>query len=132
MFDKLIGNDQIKKILKRFIAVKRVPNSLLFAGEEGIGKRLFALEFAKCFVCQNLQNGEACDECAACRRADNFVIPNPTDKNKDEFKKVFFSDHPDIGTVVPYKRNILVDAIRNLELEANFRPLRSRKPFFYH
>ncbi len=130
MLDKLIGNDHIKTILKRFIANRRVPNSLLFAGEEGIGKRLFALEFAKSFVCQNLQNGEACDNCAACRRADVVVIPTPTDKNKDEFKKVFFTEHPDIGHVVPYKRTILVDAIRNLELEANFRPYEAESRFF--
>ena len=130
MFNELIGNDHIKEILKRFIKNKRVPNSLLFTGEEGIGKRLFALEFAKSFVCQNPQNGEACGKCRACLRADNFFIPPPTDKNKDEFKKVFFSEQPDIGKVVPYKRTILVDAIRNLELEANFRPFESSSRFF--
>jgi DNA polymerase III subunit delta' len=130
MFSKLVGNDHIKTILKRFISNRRVPNSLLFTGEEGIGKRLFALEFAKSLVCQNPQNGEACDKCKACLRADKFFIPAPTDKNKDEFKKVFFSEHPDIGIVVPYKRTILVDAIRNLEQEANFRPFEAASRFF--
>ncbi len=130
MFDKLIGNNHIKEILKRLIKEKRVPNSLLFAGEEGIGKRQFALELAKSFTCQNPTENEACDRCAACRRSDVFNIPNPTEKNKDEFKKVFFSEHPDIGKVVPYKRTILVDAIRHLELEANFRPYEAKARFF--
>ena len=130
MFSKLVGNDKIKTILKRFISNRRVPNSLLFAGEEGIGKRLFALEFAKSFGCQNPQNGEACGKCKSCLRADKFFIPAPTDKNKDDFKKVFFSEHPDIGIVVPYKRTILVDAIRNLEQEANFRPFEAASRFF--
>ncbi len=128
MFNKLVGNEHIKTILKRFITNKRVPNSLLFAGEEGIGKRLFALEFARSLVCQNPQNGEACGKCRACARAGNFTFPKPDDR--DEFKKVIFSDHADIGTVIPYKRNILVDAIRHLETEANFRPYEAANRFF--
>ena len=130
MFNHLIGNSHIKEILKRLIKERRVPNSLLFAGEEGIGKSRFALEPAKSFVCQNPADGEACDKCPPCQRAGKFVIPNPTDKNKDEFKKVFFSEHSDVGIVVPYKRTILVDAIRNLELEANFRPYEAEARFF--
>jgi len=128
MFNKLVGNDHIKTVLKRFIANKRVPNSLLFAGEEGIGKRLFALEFAKSLVCQNPNDGEACDKCRACLRAGRFTFPKPDDR--DEYKKVIFSEHADIGTVIPYKRNILVDAIRHLETEANFRPFEAESRFF--
>ena len=128
MFSRLVGNDHIKEILKRFITNKRVPNSLLFAGEEGIGKRLFALEFAKSFVCQNPNNGEACDKCPACVRAGRFTFPKNDDR--DDHKKVIFSEHSDIGTVIPYKRNILVDAIRHLETEANFRPFEAASRFF--
>ena len=128
MFSSLTGNDHIKEVLKRFTANKRVPNSLLFAGEEGIGKRLFALEFAKSFICQTPVGGEACDKCRACLRAGRFTFPKPDDR--DEFKKVIFSEHSDIGTVIPYKRNILVDAIRNLETEANFRPFEAASRFF--
>lgn len=128
MFDKLIGNDHIKKILRRMIATQRVPHSLLLAGEEGVGKRLLALELAKSFVCQNPQNFEACDRCAACRRADKFVFPKPDDR--DEHEKVIFSEHADIGLVIPYKRYILVDAVRHLEKEANFRPFEAKARFF--
>lgn len=128
MFSRLVGNDHIKEILKRFLTNKRVPNSLLFTGEEGIGKRLFALEFARSLVCQNPQNGEACAKCRACLRAGNFTFPKPDDR--DEFKKVIFSEHADIGTVIPYKRNILVDSIRHLETEANFRPYEASNRFF--
>jgi DNA polymerase III subunit delta' len=128
MFDKLIGNNQIKKILSRLVKERRVPNSLLFAGEEGVGKRLFALELAKAFVCRNPSEGEACDRCAACRRADSFVFPKPDDR--DAHKKVIFSEHPDIGTIIPFNRNILVDAVRELEKEANFRPFEAGARFF--
>ena len=128
MFDKLIGNDNIKDVLRRLSAAKRVPNALLFAGESGVGKKRFAFETAKSFVCQTPKNFEACDSCASCRRADKFTYPKSDDR--DGFKKVIFSEHPDIGLVVPYNKNILVDAIRDLETEANFRPYQAAARFF--
>lgn len=130
MFRKLVGNDDIKHRLKRLIAERRVPNSLLFAGDEGVGKRQFALEIAKTFVCTDAETEHACNVCSACQRADRLVIPEREDKNKDEFKKVFFSEHLDVGTVVHFKRTILVDAIRDLERNANFRPYESPARFF--
>lgn len=120
MFDKFIGNDHIKKILRRLLVERRVPNALLFAGADGVGKKHFALELAKAFVCLNPQNAEACDACAACRRADKFAFPKADDR--DAFKRVIFSEHSDVGLIVPYNKNILVDSIRELETEANFRP----------
>lgn len=128
MFDKLIGNTHIKEVLRRLVAHGRVPNAMLFAGADGIGKKQFALELAKSFVCLNPKNFEACDVCAACRRADRFAFPKPDDR--DAFKKVIFSEFPDIGLIVPYNKNILVDAIRELETEANFRPYEARARVF--
>lgn len=106
----------------------RVPRSLLFAGIEGVGKKQFALELAKSFICLNPRTTEACDECAACRRADNFNFPRSDDR--DAHKEVIFSEFPDIGLVIPYNKNILVDAIRDLEKEANFRPYEAKARFF--
>jgi len=128
MFEKFIGNNQIKENLKRLIEQKRVPHSLLFVGAEGIGKKQFALEVAKTFVCQNPKMSEACDICSACRRADKFVFPKFDDR--DAFKRVIFSEHSDVGLVIPFNKNILVDAIRELETEANFRPFEAEVRFF--
>ena len=128
MFDKLIGNDHIKIVLRRLLAQKRVPNALLLAGENGVGKKQFALELAKAFVCLNPRNSEACDVCVNCRRAVKFNFPKADDR--DAFKKVIFSEHSDIGQVIPYNKNILVDAIRELETEANFRPFQAQARFF--
>lgn len=128
MFDKLIGNNHLKDIFKRLIANGRLPHSLLFVGEEGVGKRAFALEIARASVCQNLQFGEACDMCGACKRVDKFNFPN-SDK-KEDYEQVFFSEHSDVGMVIPYKNNILVDAVRQLETESNFRPFEAKARFF--
>ena len=129
MFDKLIGNTQIKIILRRMLKAGRVPHSLLFAGAEGVGKKQFALELAKAFVCQTPRDFEACDRCAACKRADKFSFPKPDDK-KEEFEKVFFSGHSDIGIIIPYKNSILINSVRELEKEANFRPYEASARIF--
>ncbi len=129
MFDSLIGNNQIKEILRRMLKNGRVPHSLLFAGEEGVGKKQFALELAKSFVCQNLQDFEACGKCLDCHRAENFTFPKPDDK-KEEFERVFFSRHSDIGQVIPCRNNVLVNSIRDLEKQANFRPYEAKARFF--
>lgn len=129
MFDKFVGNDEIKNILRRMLANGRVPHSLLFAGVEGVGKKNFALKLAKSFVCQTPQNFEACDKCAACKRADKFTFPKPDDK-KEEFERVFFSQHSDIGQIIPCRNNVLVNSIRDLEKEANYRPYEANARFF--
>ena len=128
MFSKLIGNTPNKIILRRLIKNERVPHSFLFAGEESVGKKQFALELAKAFVCLQPVDGEACDKCAACRRSDKFNLPKADDR--DAHKQVIFSEFPDIGQVIPYNRNILVDAVRDLEKEANFRPYQAKARFF--
>lgn len=128
MFNKIIGNVRVKEVFKRLLAENRLPHSLLFAGQQGVGKKTFALEIAKTVVCQNPQDGEACDQCGACKRAETFAFPKPDDR--DAHKKVIFSEHPDVGLIVPYNKNILVDAIRELETEANFLPYEGRARFF--
>jgi DNA polymerase-3 subunit delta' len=128
MFGKLLGNTNTKIILRRMLEKGRVPHSLLFAGEEGVGKRQFALELAKSFVCLNPQDFEACDACANCRRADKFIFPKSDDR--DGYKQVIFSEFPDIGQIAAYNKNILVDAVRDLEKEANFRPYEAKARFF--
>lgn len=128
MFKDLIGNNQVKDILRRLVTNGRVPNSLLFAGDEGVGKRQFAIELAKTLVCTDPQDDEACGVCSACLRTENFKFPKADDK--DAQKRVIWSDHADVGTIIAYNRNILVDAIRHLETEANFQPYEARSRFF--
>lgn len=120
MFENLTGNQRVKEILRRMIASRRVPGSLLFAGEEGVGKKLFALELAKSLNCRQPVGHEACNVCSSCKRIMEFALPSSDDR--DAHKKIVWSAHPDVGLARPYNRAILVDAMRDLEREANFRP----------
>lgn len=128
MLVKLLGNNQIKDAFKQMLIKERVPRSLLFAGESGVGKRLFALELAKAFLCDNPNNFQACDVCSACRRATKFNFPNSVEK--DENEKIFFSEHADVGFLRQAGKFITVKQIRELEREANFRPFEGKARFF--
>lgn len=124
MFDDLIGNDDTKAVLKRLVAKGRVPHSLLFAGPEGVGKKLFAFQLARLLLCPD----GGCGKCSVCSRIGVFDIPKP--EKGEDFDAVFLSEHPDVGIVVPYKRNLRVGAIRELEREAHFRPFEAAKRIF--
>lgn len=118
MFGNIIGNEDVKAVFLRLRTNGRIPNSMILAGPEGVGKRLFALEVARSLVCS--AEDAPCGECPACQRAGQFEFPKSDDR--DAFKKVIFSRHIDVGTVVAHNRSILVDAIRDLETRAHYRP----------
>jgi DNA polymerase III subunit delta' len=68
MFDELTGNQRVKDIFRRMLRSERMPGSFLFSGEEGVGKKLFALEVAKALNCRNVTDLEACGRCSSCTR----------------------------------------------------------------
>jgi DNA polymerase-3 subunit delta' len=127
MFDHLIGNQKVKESLTHLLRSGRLPNSLLFAGPEGVGKKQFAFELAKALVCID-EGRRPCGSCSACKRVAPFEAP-PSDK-KDDFKKVFFDRHADVGLVVPFNRTLQVDSIRALEKEAHYQPYEARSRVF--
>lgn len=130
MFDRLAGNQRVKESLRRMLASRRVPGALLFVGEEGVGKKLFALELAKSLNCRTpVERVEACDVCASCVRISHSTFPAYT--NDDENKRLLLrSEHPDILLARPYNRLVRVDQMRDLEREANFRPYEGRVRVF--
>lgn len=129
MFSNLIGNDEMKDTLRRLLSSGRLPGSLLFTGESGVGKKLFALELAKALNCRNRQGLEACDECSSCKRVSRSTFP-PFDDDDDDKARMVWSEHADVAMVRPYKQIIRVGPIRELEREANFRPFEGAARIF--
>ena len=137
MFSHLIGNDEVKDSLRRLLATGRTTGSLLFTGEQGIGKKLFAQELAKAFNCRNRigaynrtkdqrpktkdQTLDACDECSSCKRIARSAFA-PFGKDDDDKSRLIWSEHVDVAMARPYKNIIRVPVMRELESEANFRP----------
>jgi DNA polymerase III subunit delta' len=128
MFDELTGNTRVKTVLKRMLVSGRLPGALLFAGEEGIGKKRFALEVARALNCRAPQDNEACGVCASCVRSAKLNYPLREDA--DEWTQIIWTDHPDVGLVVAPKRVLRVEQMRQIEKEANFRPFEGKARVF--
>ncbi|MDQ1591759.1 MAG: polymerase subunit delta [Pyrinomonadaceae bacterium] len=129
MFDRLVGNQRAKETLRRMLAGRRVPGALLFAGEDAIGKKLFALELAKALNCLAPAGVEACDKCSSCVRITHFADA-PADAKGDDAKHIIWSEHRDVGLVRAEKNVIKVDQARELERETNYRPHEGRARVF--
>ncbi|HSL52902.1 MAG TPA: DNA polymerase III subunit delta' [Pyrinomonadaceae bacterium] len=128
MFDELIGNARVKAILKRMLIADRLPGAMLFTGEEGIGKKLFALEIARALNCRTPKDTEACGVCSSCVRIRKLNYPTRDDA--DEWTQIIWTDHPDVGLVVAPKRVLRVEQMRQIEKEANFRPFEGKARVF--
>jgi len=124
MFKQLAGNQRVKDLLKRMLESRRVPGALLFSGEEGVGKKLFAVEVAKALNCRTPKGVEACDQCPACLRIAKFNYPQ-SDKSED-WEQIIRTDHADVGMVVAPRRVLKVEQMRAIEREANYRPFEGK------
>lgn len=83
-FENIIGNEKTKELLKRSIEQNNILHSYLFLGIEGIGKSLFAQEFAKMILCENENSN--CTTCKSCIEFENnnhpdFMIIENEDKS---------------------------------------------------
>jgi len=128
MFDELTGNSRVKAVLKRMLVSDRLPGAMLFTGEEGIGKKLFALEIARALNCRTPKDNEACGVCSSCVRIRKLNYPTRDDA--DEWTQIIWTDHPDVGLVVAPRRVLRVEQMRQIEKEANYRPFEGKARVF--
>jgi len=76
-FSDILGHDRQVSVLMRSVVTGQIPPAYLFHGEEGIGKRLTAIQFAKALNCTGeRETGSSCDSCQACRNIDAGCHPN--------------------------------------------------------
>lgn len=108
----IVGNESNVAKLKKFVAEKKFPHAVLFAGVEGIGKRKIAETCASTLLCENLIDGEPCGTCESC-------------------KLMAAGSHPDFYVVEPEAtktaRNIKIGQIRDLQREAFLRPIQAER-----
>jgi DNA polymerase-3 subunit delta' len=68
-FSAVVGHRHAIDLLKQGVMQRRVPQSLLFAGPEGVGKRTVALALAQAVNCpKRTSDGDACGACQRCTR----------------------------------------------------------------
>lgn len=87
---RVIGHQQIVPLLAQAVARRRVPQSLIFAGPEGVGKFTTALALAQAINCPQQRNDDACGTCVVCRRIDrrSFSDVIVLDKGEDASIKI--------------------------------------------
>lgn len=111
-WQNLFGHAATVEHLKKNIAEEKFPHSVIFAGTEGIGKRLTAEICAAALLCDNPANGEPCGVCESCRL-------------------VAAKSHPDFYVVeaedTKTARNIKIGQIRAMQVEASLRPINSAR-----
>ena len=74
--EHIIGNEENKKILANIVINKNMVHSYLFFGAEGIGKRIFATEFAKMILCGGDGEKKPCNKCKSCISFDSNNNPD--------------------------------------------------------
>jgi DNA polymerase-3 subunit delta' len=114
-FKDIIGHEKPIELLQRAMANDRVVHSYLFVGNEGIGKRVVAFQFAKALNCLERKEGraDACDECLSCKKIDDSL-------------------HPDVVVLEPEgpSRLIKVEALKQMQRDLAFRPFEARYRVF--
>jgi len=108
-FDHIIGNDKIKHLLEKSICQHNVLHSYLFVGQDGIGKSLFAREFAKMILCTNMNS---CNTCKSCILFDT--------ENHPDFLLIDSED----------ERTIKIEQIRYLQEKILEKPITSDKKVY--
>ena len=104
-FDRIIGHERQKDILRRALSGGRLAHAYLFAGPEGVGKRLMALAVARVLFCTE---GTGCGECPACR-------------------KLGHRNHPDLHVLEPDGNSIKIEQVRAIQRDLSLRPLEGRR-----
>jgi DNA polymerase-3 subunit delta' len=99
-FTHIIGHDRQKDVLWRAVRNNRLAHAYLFAGPDGVGKRLTALALVRTLFCAEERG---CGECPPCRKVDHH-------------------NHPDLHLLEPDGNNIKIEQIRNIQRDLSLRP----------
>lgn len=86
-FENFAGNDHLKTQLSRFISTKKILNSYVFAGENGIGKKTLSDMFISGILCEAPTAVGACGKCIACRQFFSNNHPDIIRLKKQKDKK---------------------------------------------
>jgi DNA polymerase-3 subunit delta' len=107
---EMIGHSWAEILLSKHISAHKVRHAYLISGDDGIGKRTLAIQFARALNCTETgENGEFCGECRAC----SLILKGA---------------HPDIHEIKPEKGSatIKVDQVRDLQHQLALSPYEGR------
>lgn len=139
---RLVGHERIAESLWRMVKEGRLPQTLLFAGPEGVGKATLARHLAAGINCQN-GPGPPCGDCSPCERilASDLSLKVHRDILAGRLKltaaqrsgtPLVIATHPDVLFFPPDgpMRIIGIDQARMLRNAARIAPSEGRRRIF--
>ena len=66
-FDDVVGQEHITAVLKKAVDTERLSHAYMLAGPRGCGKTSTARILARVINCDNLEDGNPCNECESCK-----------------------------------------------------------------
>ncbi|MBI5327630.1 MAG: hypothetical protein HZB80_04995 [Deltaproteobacteria bacterium] len=135
-FKDILGHDREISILKKAISNNRVAHSFLFAGHEGIGKRLVAISVAKALNCSAANKSPSLSPFnkTGCDGSNNDfcgVCQNCKDIEASSYSDVFLIEprEPESkgGKIDHIAGTIKIDAVRDVQQRLSYRAARGGK-----
>src|SRR5438270_1109548 len=130
MFEDFWGNAQVTRALEQMAGLDRLPQTMLFAGPEGVGKATLARRLGAAL----LGHGERIEQ-------DDLSLPDniklvaerekwPPDRRNED--PLLFSSHPDFVTFAPDGplRQLTIPQSRLLKERSSFMPMHGDKRIF--
>ncbi|MCK0473604.1 DNA polymerase III subunit delta' [Halalkalibacter sp. APA_J-10(15)] len=102
---------RVSGILMKTLKKNRLAHAYLFEGSKGAGKKDVALQLAKSFFCESLEETEPCQQCLSCRRIEH-------------------GNHPDVHIIEPDGQSIKKQQIEHLQKEFAYRGVESIKKVY--
>jgi DNA polymerase III subunit delta' len=130
MFENFWGNRHVQTTLAGMIERERIPQTMLFAGLEGLGKATLVRRFAA----RMLGSAEKIEQDDLSLPANANLITTreklPADKRNDD--PLFFGTHPDFLTFPPDGplRQLSIPQMRMLKEMAQYKPLHGARRIF--
>ncbi len=123
----VIGHKRPLKTLQNMLKSGRIPHSMLFTGEDGIGKKFTAINFYKALNCEkrSLEHIDACNDCRLCHLISNLTHPDMkiiSPQEKGQIKVDVIRELNEFLGLKPYEggyRMVLIDDAHTLNISAS-------------
>ncbi|MDR2192822.1 MAG: DNA polymerase III subunit delta' [Endomicrobium sp.] len=127
MFEKILGQKKIKEILTGQLKSGKIAHAYIFIGQNGVGKRFTAVEFAKILNCSTNDftkyEADACGHCLNCLKISKNIHP--------DIHFIDFAKQAELkDEEVEKQKELKIDTIRYMQKEVSTKIREGKWKFF--